>query len=128
MRRKGRRARRLFEMVKGEIDLTGRPVVLGFAHTGVRYRERVKELGVWPAPCRSVDAPEKELVEAESLQSLVVSRRSRFARANHEGRWLARAVEMASGKIDICEGYMLGRTRAAQEWSNCLLRADDSGH
>ena len=122
------RARRLFEMVKGEIDLTGRPVVLwglpipefGIVngYEGTRYVA---------STYRSMDAPEKEeLVEAESLQSpgclMTVSFAPKF---NHEGRWLARAVEMASGKIDICEGYMAG-PKAAQEWSNCLLRADDS--
>ncbi|MHC1709976.1 MAG: ArsR/SmtB family transcription factor [Methanomassiliicoccales archaeon] len=122
------RARRLFEMVKRDIDTTGRPVVLwglpipefGIVngYEGTRYVA---------STYRSMDAPEKEeLVEAEALQSPGCLMAVSFAPGrDHEGRWLARAVEMASGKIDICEGYLAG-PKAAQEWSNCLLKADDS--
>ncbi len=122
------RARRLFEMVKGDIDSTGRPVVLwglpipefGIVngYEGTRYVA---------STYRSMEAPEKEeLVEAEALQSpgclMTVSFAPKFDR---QGRWLARAVEMASGKVENCEGYLAG-PKAAQEWANCLLKADDS--
>lgn len=122
------RARRLFEMVKGDIDSTGRPVVL--------WGLPIPEFGIVngyegrryvASTYRSMEAPEKEeLVEAEALQSpgclMTVSFAPKFDR---EGRWLARAVEMASGKVESCEGYLAG-PKAAQEWANCLLKADDS--
>ncbi len=122
------RARRLFEMVKGDIDSTGRPVVL--------WGLPIPEFGIVngyegrryvASTYRSMEAPEKEeLVEAEALQSpgclMTVSFAPKFDR---QGRWLARAVEMASGKVENCEGYLAG-PKAAQEWANCLLKADDS--
>lgn len=124
------RARRLFERVKGEIDALGRPIVV--------WGLPIPEFGIVngyegsryvASTYRSMDAPDKEeLVEAEALQSPGCLMTVSFAPGpEREGRWLARAVEMASGKIEVCEGYLAG-PKAAQEWSECLLKADDSGY
>lgn len=122
------RARRLFDMVRREIDSTGRPVVL--------WGLPIPEFGIVngyegsryiASTYRSMDAPEKEeLVDAEALQAPGCLMAVSFAPApDRGGRWLARAVEMASGKVKVCDGYIAG-PRAAQEWSNCLLKADDN--
>lgn len=122
------RARRLFDRVRHEIDTLGRPVVL--------WGLPIPEFGIVngyegsryvASTYRSMDAPEKEeLVEAEALQALGCLMTVSFAPApDSGGRWLARAVEMASGKVEVCEGYLAG-PKAAQEWSVCLSKADDS--
>lgn len=122
------RARRLFDRVRHEIDTLGRPVVL--------WGLPIPEFGIVngyegsryvASTYRSMDAPEKEeLVEAEALQAPGCLMTVSFAPApDSGGRWLTRAVEMASGKVEVCEGYLAG-PKAAQEWSVCLSKADDS--
>jgi hypothetical protein len=121
------RACALFKRVREAIDVSGRPVVLwGLpipefsivnGYEGERY---VASTYRSPDPAQG-----EELVPALGTQSPGCLMMVTFSGpASGEDTWLERAVRMASGKADVCQGYVSG-PKAAQEWSFVLLRVGD---
>lgn len=121
------RARDLFCRVKREIDRLGRPVVL--------WGLPIPEFGIVngyegdsyvASTFRSHELPDQEeLVPSLDIKAPGALMMLTFGgNVAKEERWLERAVLMASGRAQVCEGYLSG-PGAAREWGSALLKAGD---
>jgi len=122
------RAMHLFHRVKGEIDRSGRPLVLwGLPIPEFGIVNGYEGQSYVASTFRSMGAPDKEeLVAATDIHAPACLMTVTFGGPRPVGgSWLERAVTMASGRAQVCKGFVSG-PKAAHEWSLSLLRAEDA--